>query len=150
MRRADPGKVSGLRGAAVLRPLVDGQHAPRKFLQRRQKFPEGKGKSPRQEMKLQSIKNEDARLPHLSLGKQARGREFQTHSSATATGWMKLRLVIFFVMFVPLAGWPQDDDEYLPVNFPKGATLIQPQKKSPLHQIAPESFLTADWQMARP
>jgi len=37
-----PGKVSGRRGAAVLRPLVDGQHAPRKFLQRRQEFPEGK------------------------------------------------------------------------------------------------------------
>jgi len=101
-------------------------------------------------MKLQSIKNEDTRLPHRSLGKQARGREFQKHSSASATGWMKLRLVIFFVMFVPLAGWPQDDDEYLPVNFLKGATLIQPQKKSPLHRIAPESFLIAGWQMIRP
>ena len=101
-------------------------------------------------MKLQSIKNEDTRLPHRSLGKQARGREFRKHSSASATGWMKLRLVIFFVMFVPLAGWPQDDDEYLPVNFLKGATLIQPQKKSPLHRIAPESFLIAGWQMIRP
>jgi hypothetical protein len=77
------------------------------------------------------MKNGDTRLPHLSLGKQARGREFQKHSSAIATGWMKLRLVIFFAMFVPLSGWPQDDDEYLPVNFLKGATLMQPQKKSP-------------------
>jgi hypothetical protein len=50
--------------------------------------------------------------------------------SASATGWMKLRLVIFFAMFVPLSGWPQDNDEYLPVNVLKGATLIQPQKKS--------------------
>ena len=82
-------------------------------------------------MKLQSMKNEDTRLPHFFLGKQARGREFQIHPGATATGWMKLRLIIFFVMFVPLAGWPQDDDEYPPVNFLKGATLIQPQKKSP-------------------
>ena len=89
------------------------------------------------------MKNEDTRLPHLSLGKQARGREFQKHSSATATGWMKLRLVIFFAMFVPLSGWPQDDDEYPPVNFLKGATLIQPQKKSPLQRIEPESFLIA-------
>jgi hypothetical protein len=93
-------------------------------------------------MKLQSIKNEDARLPHFSLGKQAQGREFQKHSSPTATGWMKLRLVIFFAMFVPLAGWPQDDDEYLPVNFLKGATLIQPQKKEPLQRIALESSVS--------
>ena len=75
------------------------------------------------------MKNGDTRLPHLSLGKQARGREFQKYSSVTATGWMKLRLVIFFAMFVPLGGWPQDDDEYLPVNSLRGATLIQPQKK---------------------
>jgi hypothetical protein len=95
-------------------------------------------------MKLQSIENEDTRWPHRSLGEQAPGREFQKHSSATATGWMKLRLVIFFVMFVPLAGWPQDDDESLPANLLKGATLIQPQKKSP------ESFLIAGWQMIRP
>ena len=95
-------------------------------------------------MKLQSIKNGDTRLPHPSLGKPARGREFQKHSSATATGWMKLRLVIFFVLFVPLAGWPQDDDESLPVNSAKGATLIQPQEKNP------ESFLIAGWQMIRP
>jgi hypothetical protein len=90
-------------------------------------------------MKLQSIKNGDTRLPHLPLGKQARGREFQKHSSPTATGWMKLRLVIFFAMFVPLSGWPQDD-EYLPVNFLKGTTLTHPQKKNPLQPIAPESF----------
>jgi hypothetical protein len=140
----------GQRGAAVLWSLVDKQHAPRKCLQRQEKFSEGKDKSPRQEMKLQSITNEDARLPHFSLEKQARGREFQKHSSATATGWMKLRLAIFFVMFVPLAGWPQDDDEYFPVNFLKGATLIQPQTKDPLHRIAPKSFLTAEWQMIRP
>jgi len=67
-------------------------------------------------MKLQSIKNEDTRLPHRSLGKQPRGWEFRKHSSPTATGWMKLRLVIFFAMFVPLSGWPQDDDEYLPMH----------------------------------
>src|SRR5207247_9867583 len=101
-------------------------------------------------MKLQSIKNEDTQLPHRSLGKQDRGREFEKHSSASATGWMKLRLVIFFVMFVPLAGWPQDDDEYLPVNSLKAATLIQPQKKSPLHRIAPESSLIAGCQIMRP
>jgi hypothetical protein len=90
-------------------------------------------------MKLQPMKAGDARLPHLSLG----GRKFQLHSRATATGWVKLRLVIFFAMFVPLCGWPQDDDEYPPVNSLKGATLIQPQKKSPLRQIALESFLIA-------
>jgi hypothetical protein len=119
-------------------------------LQRQEKFSEGKGKSPTQERKLQSMKNGDTRLPHLSLGTQARDREFQKHSSATATGWMKLRLVIFFAMFVPLGGWPQDADEYLPVNSLKGAILIQQQKKSPLHRIAPESFLIAGWQMIRP
>jgi hypothetical protein len=96
-------------------------------------------------MKLQYMKNEDKRLPDLSLEKQARGREFQKHFRASATGWMKLRLVIFFAMFVPLCGWPQDDDEYLPVNSLKGATLIQPQKKSPLNRIAPEFFLIAGW-----
>ena len=67
-------------------------------------------------MKLQSMKNGDTRLPHLSLEKQARGQEFQKHSSAIAVGWMKVRLVIFFAMFVPLGGWPQDDDDYLPVQ----------------------------------
>src|ERR1700757_1730337 len=103
-------------------------------------------KSPGQESKLQSVKEGVTRLPHLSLGKQARDREFQKHFIATATGWMKLRLVIFFAMFVPLGGWPQDADEYLPVNSLKGATLIQPQKKSPLHRIAPERFLIAGWQ----
>jgi len=106
-------------------------------------LPKEKGKSQRQERKLQSMKNGDTRLPHLSFGKQARGREFQKHSSANTTGWIKLRLVIFFAMFVPLCGWPQDDDEYLPVNFLKDATLIQPQKKSPLQRIASESFLIA-------
>jgi len=94
-------------------------------------------------MKLQSMNGGDTRLPHLSLGKQARGREFQRYSRATATGWMKLRLVIFFAMFVPLCGWPQDDDEYLPVNSLKGAALIQPEKKSPLRQIVLESFFIA-------
>jgi hypothetical protein len=113
--------------------------APITFLPWPRKFSEGKGKSPRQDMKLQSMKNGDTRLPRLSLGKQAGGRESQKHSSVIATGWMKLRLVIFFVMFVPLAGWPQDDDEYLPVNVLKGATLMQPEKK-PLYRTVLESF----------
>lgn len=94
-------------------------------------------------MKLETMKNGDTRLPHFSLEKQARSPEFQRHFSATATGWVKLRLVIFFAMFVPLCGWPQDDDEYLPVNSLTDTTLIQPAKKSPPRQIAPESFLIA-------